>query len=332
MKPFEYVRPSTLQEAIDLVTNNPKAQFIAGGTNLIDLMKHNLAAPEKLVDINHLPLKKIERQNGFLRIGALALNSEVASHKRVLDKHPLLAQALNAGASGQLRNMATVGGNLLQRTRCPYFYVRAFPCNKRMPGSGCGALGGINRMHAIFGVPEKPDPKSCIAVHPSDLSVALSALEATVLVQGPHGERRIPMADFHRLPGNHPEQDTTLANGELITAVDIPDAVFPKHVHYLKVRDRASYAFALISVAVALDIDQNRIKTARLAMGGVAHKPWRLFEAEKMLMGQAVSETIFRQAAEVAMQGARSFEHNAYKLRVAPNAIVQALKLAAGIS
>lgn len=332
MKPFEYVRPSTLQEAIDLVVSNPKAQFIAGGTNLIDLMKHGIAAPEKLVDINHLPLKKIEKRDDFLRIGALVLNSEVASHKRVLDKHPLLVQALHAGASGQLRNMATVGGNLLQRTRCPYFYDRAFPCNKRVPGSGCGALGGINRMHAIFGVPVKPDPRSCIAVHPSDLSVALSALEATVWVLGPRGERQIPMADFHRLPNNRPEQDTTLSNGELITAVEIPDAVFPKHVHYLKVRDRASYAFALVSVAAALDIDQNRIKTARLAMGGVAHKPWRLFEAEKMLTGQVASETVFRQAAEVAMQGAQAFEHNAYKLSVAPNVIVQALKIAAGLS
>ena len=187
-------------------------------------------------------------------------------------------------------------------------------------------------MHAIFGVPEKTDLQHCIAVHPSDLSVALSALEATVLVRGPRGERRIPIVDFHRLPDNHPDQDTTLANGELIIAVDIPDAVFPKNIHYLKVRDRASYAFALVSVAAALDIDQNRIKTARLAMGGVAHKPWRLFEAEKMLTGQVVSETVFRQAAEVAMQGARAFEHNAYKLRIAPNAIVQALKIAAGLS
>ncbi|GAB3900975.1 xanthine dehydrogenase family protein subunit M [Larkinella knui] len=332
MKPFHYLRPTTVKDAINALASAPNARFIAGGTNLIDLMKRGLVAPEKLVDINSLPLKKIEQKAGFVRIGALALNSSVADHTIIAAKHPLLAQALKAGASGQLRNMATMGGNLLQRTRCPYFYDTAFPCNKRNPGSGCSALEGINRLHAIFGFSEKTGPPTCIAVNPSDLNVALSALDATVVVQNTQGERRIPFADFHRLPGDRPDRDTTLEAGELIVAVDIPDAPFARNVHYFKVRDRASYAFGLVSVAAALDLDNNRIKTARLALGGVAHKPWRLFEAEKMLVGQPVSETAFRQAAEVAMRDAKAFEHNAYKLKLAPNSIRQALTLAAGIS
>lgn len=330
MKPFLYYRPKTVKDAVAAVTSDSDARFIAGGTNLIDLMKRGIVSPGKLVDINHLPLKKIEQKDGFLRIGALALNSEVATHKTVLQKHPLLAQALNAGASGQLRNMATVGGNILQQTRCNYFYDTAFPCNKRNPGSGCGALEGINRTHAIFGINEKSGHNSCIAVHPSDMSVALLALDAVVLVTGPQGERRIPFGDFHRLPGDSPQLDTNLQKNELILAVEIPDAPLTRQVHYLKVRDRASYAFALVSVAVALEIDQNNIKTARLTMGGVAHKPWRFPEAEKIMTGQAVSERIFQQAAEAAMKGARALGHNAYKLKLAPNAIVQALKIATG--
>ncbi|WP_138476754.1 FAD binding domain-containing protein [Dyadobacter bucti] len=330
MKPFLYYRPKTVKDAIAAVASHPDARFIAGGTNLIDLMKRGIVSPEKLVDINHLPLKKIEQKGGFLRIGALALNSEVANHKTVLQKHPLLAQALHAGASGQLRNMATVGGNILQRTRCNYFYDTAFPCNKRTPGSGCGAWEGINRMHAIFGTNEKSGQDSCIAVHPSDMCVALLALDAVVLVTGQQGERRIPFGDFHRLPGDNPELDSNLLNNELILAVEIPDAPLTRHVHYLKVRDRASYAFALVSVAVALEIDQNNIKTARLTMGGVAHKPWRFPEAEKIMTGQPVSESVFQQAAEAAMQGGRALEHNAYKLKLGANAIVQALKTAVG--
>jgi xanthine dehydrogenase YagS FAD-binding subunit len=332
MKPFQYVRPSTVTEAINLVCSDPRARFIAGGTNLVDLMKRGIEAPEKLVDINHLPLRKIEQKAGVLRIGALALNSDVARHKLVLEKHPLLAQALNAGASGQLRNMATVGGNILQRTRCTYFYDTALPCNKRTSGSGCAALGGINRMHAIFGAHEMPDNRSCIAVHPSDMSVALAALDAMVHIMGQRGERRVRFTNFHRLPGDTPNKETNLENGELIVAVEIPDFYFSDNVHYLKIRDRASYAFALISVAAALEIDQNRIKAARLAMGGVAHKPWRLLEVEKLLVGQEVSEGTFRKASEMAMEGARAFEHNAFKLKLAPNAIVQALKNAARIS
>ena len=324
MNPFTYVRPTKQQAAIDAVAKDPNATFIAGGTNLVDLMKRGVMTPQKLVDINRLPLTRIDPDPGKLRIGALALNSTAAENKDVLARQPLLALALNAGASAQLRNMATVGGNMLQRTRCPYFYDPALPCNKREPGSGCGALEGINRMHAIFGFSDK-----CIAVHPSDMSVALVALDATVQVSGPKGSRSIPFADLHRLPGNTPEKDTNLEPGELITAVDIPNGPFTRHVHYQKVRERASYAFALLSVAAALDIENNTIKAARLAMGGVAHKPWRLTAAEQALVGKPATEETFRQAAAVAMQGARAFKHNAYKLKLGPNAIVQALKTAA---
>ena len=324
MNQFQYVRATKPQAAIDAVATDANAKFIAGGTNLGDLLKRGVLTPQKLVDINRLPFNKIEREGNGLRIGALALNSAVADDKQVRERQPLLALALNAGASGQLRNMATVGGNMLQRTRCAYFYDITMPCNKREPGTGCGALEGINRMHAIFGFSDK-----CIAVHPSDMSVALVALDATVLVSGPKGDRRIAFADLHRLPGDMPEKDTTLAAGELITAVDVPDGPFTKHVHYQKVRERASYAFALLSVAAALDLDGTTIKGARLAMGGVAHKPWRLAAAEQALVGKPATEETFRQAAAVAMQGAKAFKHNAYKLRLGPNTIVQALKTAA---
>jgi xanthine dehydrogenase YagS FAD-binding subunit len=325
MNQFQYIRASKQQAAIDAVAKDPNAKFIAGGTNLVDLMKRGVMTPQKLVDINRLPLARIDPDPGKLRIGALALNGAVAENKDVLARQPLLALALNAGASAQLRNMATVGGNMLQRTRCPYFYDTALPCNKREPGTGCGALEGFNRMHAIFGFSDK-----CIAVHPSDMSVALVALDAIVQVSGPKGNRSIPFAEFHRLPGDTPQKDTNLEQGELITGVDIPDGPFTKHVHYQKVRERASYAFALLSVAAALDIDgSNNIKAARLAMGGVAHKPWRLTAAEQSLVGKPATEESFRQAATVAMQGAKAFKHNAYKLKLGPNAIVQALKTAA---
>jgi xanthine dehydrogenase YagS FAD-binding subunit len=323
---FQYERATTTKAAISALANNPSAKFIAGGTNLVDLMKRNVMAPTKLVDINAVPLKDIRQQNGKTIIGALALNSQVADHKLILEKHPLLAQALNAGASAQIRNMATVGGNMMQRTRCHYFYDTALPCNKREPGSGCGALEGLNRMHAIFGTSEK-----CIAVHPSDMCIALVALDATVLVAGPKGERRIPFAEFHRLPGNQPEKDNTLEANELIVSIEIPENSFSKNTHYFKVRDRASYAFALVSVAAALNMDGKVIKEARLAMGGVAHKPWRLTEAEKSLQGKPATEETFRQAAEIAMEGAKAFKHNAFKLKLGPNVIVEALKNAAGL-
>jgi xanthine dehydrogenase YagS FAD-binding subunit len=324
---FSYSRPVTTKAAIDALAKDPTAKFIAGGTNLVDLMKKGVETPQKLIDINNLPLKEIKKQPGSLYIGALALNGDVADNKLVKQTHPLLSLALNAGASAQLRNMATVGGNMMQRTRCFYFYEPSLPCNKREPGSGCGAMEGFNRMHAIFGFSDK-----CIAVHPSDMAIALAALDATVLVSGPKGNRKIPFLDFHRLPGDTPQIDNNLQKGELIVAVEIPDSPFTKNVHYLKVRDRASYAFALVSVAAALDLNGKTIKNARLAMGGVAHKPWRLKDAEKSLTGKQATEENFRQAAEIAMQGAKAFEHNAFKLKMGPNTIVEALKTAAGIA
>jgi xanthine dehydrogenase YagS FAD-binding subunit len=279
--------------------------------------------PERLVDTNPLPMKAVEKTARGLRIGALVTNSELADHPLVVQDYPLLSLAINAGASPQLRNMATVGGNMMQRTRCNYFFDTAMPCNKRTPGSGCGALEGINRMHALFGASEH-----CIAVNPSDMNVAMVALDAVVHVKGPKGERVIPFEAFHRLPGDHPEKDNTLERTELITAVDLPASavVFKDHVHYLKVRDRSSYAFALVSVAAALDMDGTTIRGARLAMGGVAHKPWRLHAAEDFLKGKTVGDDAFKQAAAIAMQGAKAYQYNKFKLTLAPNAIVLALK------
>lgn len=320
---FQYTRVTEPKAAVSALSRDKSSMFIAGGTNLIDLMKRGIVAPERLVDISRLSLKEITENGKLIRIGSMALNSAVAENKMILQKQPLLAQALNAGASAQIRNMATVGGNMLQRTRCPYFYDTSMPCNKREPGTGCGALEGFNRMHAIFGFSDK-----CIAVHPSDMSVALLALDSTVLVDGPRGQRTIPFSEFHRLPGDKPQFDTNLQPGELILGVEIPENSFAKNVHYLKIRDRASYAFALVSVAAALHIEKKVIRSARLAMGGVAHKPWRLTEAENFLAGKPVSESTFQQAAAIAMNGAKAFKYNEYKLKLGPNAIIQALKVA----
>jgi len=325
MRQFQYSRPATQQAVIDAI-NKPGTKIIAGGTNLVDLMKRGVTAPGKLIDINQLPLKNIAPVKGGLHIGALALNSVVSENKLVVEQQPLLSMALKAGASPQLRNMATVGGNILQRTRCAYFYDTTMPCNKREPGSGCGAIGGYNRMHAIFGASDK-----CIAVHPSDMCVALAALDATVIVQGKKGTRRIPFADFHRLPGDQPELDNNLAAGELILGVDIPDNNFAKNSYYLKIRDRQSYAFALVSVAAALELDGNIIRNARLAMGGVAHKPWRLTDAEKSLIGKTISIENFQNAAQIAMQGAKAYGSNDFKLKLAPATITEALKHASGL-
>jgi xanthine dehydrogenase YagS FAD-binding subunit len=325
---FSYARPSTQKTAIEAVTKDASAQFIAGGTNLVDLMKRGVAAPGKLIDINQLPLKNIEQVKGAIRIGALALNSQVADHELIRQKLPLLSLALQAGASPQLRNMATVGGNMMQRTRCPYFYDTTMPCNKRQPGTGCGALKGYNRMHAIFGTSDQ-----CIAVHPSDMCIALTALDASVVVTGVKGERRMHFQDFHRLPGNTPQIDNNLQKGELITAIEVPDSSnFAAHSHYLKVRDRQSYAFALVSVAAALDMNGNTIKQAKLAMGGVAHKPWRLGIVENFLIGKEASEDNFRQAATLLMKDAKGFGYNNFKLKLAPNTIVETLKIASGRS
>lgn len=325
MNQFSYVRPTNLKSAIDAVSKD-NARFIAGGTNLLDLMKSGVVIPEKLVDINRLPLKDVQLNNGTLHIGSGVLNSDLAEHALVKTHHPLLSQALLAGASQQLRNMATVGGNMMQRTRCSYFYDTTMPCNKRNPNTGCGAIGGINRMHAIFGASD-----SCIAVHPSDMCVALVALDATVLVTGPKGNRRIPFADFHRLPGNTPQLDNNLGKNELITAVEIPANAYTKNIYYLKVRDRASYAFALVSVAAALDIRDGVIQSARLALGGVAHKPWRLPDAEKALSGKAPTAENFRIAANIAMQSAKAYKHNMFKPALALNSIQTALQKAATV-
>ncbi len=325
MKQFQYIRPATQQNVLDAITK-PGTKIIAGGTNLVDLMKRGVTAPDKLVDINHLPLKGITPTKTGLHIGALALNSTVSENNLVMQKQPLLAMALKAGASPQLRNMATVGGNMMQRTRCTYFYDTTMPCNKREPGTGCGAMEGYNRMHAIFGASPQ-----CIAVHPSDMCVGLAALDAVVVIDGKKGERRIPFTEFHRLPGDHPEMDNHLAPGELIVGVEIPDNNFARHSYYLKVRDRQSYAFALVSVAAALDISGGTIRNARLAMGGVAHKPWRLFDAEKSLIGKTATVENFKHAAQIAMQGAKAHEYNAFKLRMAPGTITGALKHAAGL-
>ena len=322
---FGYIRVSTPKSAVEALSRDKSAQWIAGGTNLVDLMKKGVTTPEKLIDINNLPLKEIKKEGSKLVIGALALNSEVADNELVRTQQPLLSLALQSGASQQIRNMATVGGNMMQRTRCPYFYNTDMPCNKREPGTGCGALKGFNRMHAIFGASE-----DCIAVHPSDMSIALVALDATVLVSGPKGDRRIPFHSFHRLPGDAPQKDNTLERGELITAIEIPDNPYKAHSHYLKVRDRSSYAFALVSVAAALDLQGDRINDVRLGMGGVAHKPWRLLEAEIFLKGKTASEATFRQAAELAMKGAKGYGYNNFKLKLAPNTVVEALKTAAG--
>jgi xanthine dehydrogenase YagS FAD-binding subunit len=325
MKQFQYTRPATQQMALEAISK-PGTKIIAGGTNLVDLMKRGVTAPDKLVDINRLPLKEITVTKTGMHIGALALNSVVSEDKMVVEKQPLLSMALNAGASPQLRNMATVGGNMMQRTRCTYFYDITMPCNKRQPGSGCGAMEGYNRMHAIFGASTQ-----CIAVHPSDMCVSLAALDAVVVIAGSKGLRHIPFTSFHRLPEDHPETDNNLAKDELIVGVEIPDNNFAKNSYYLKVRDRQSYAFALVSVAAALDISNGVIKNARLAMGGVAHKPWRLFDAEKALIGKPVAEESFKQAARIAMQGAKAYQYNAFKLKLAPSAITEALKHASGL-
>lgn len=327
MKQFDYVKAANVSQAISEIAKTPSARFIAGGTNLIDLMKKGVTSPDKLIDITGLALTEIVTADGKIVIGALALNSTAAENALILQHLPLLSMALNAGASPQLRNMATVGGNLLQRTRCTYFYDIVMPCNKREPGSGCGAKDGYNRMHAIFGHSDQ-----CIAVHPSDMCVALAALEAVVIVEGAKNKRRIPFQDFHTLPGTTPSKDNTLAAGEIITGVEVPLNNFSRHVHYVKIRDRASYAFALISVAAALELDGKKIVKARLAMGGVAHKPWRLFKAEDYLKGKDISLDNFKAAAELEMNSAKAFEHNAFKLKMAPNAIAEALNKASGLS
>ncbi len=324
MNPFAYSRATDAQQAVADV-GKPQSKFLGGGTNLIDLMKMGVETPAQLIDINKLPLAQIEDLQGKgVRIGALARNSDVAEHDLIKTRYPVLSEALLAGASPQLRNMATVGGNLLQRTRCYYFYDPAFPaCNKRKPGSGCGAIEGFNRIHAILGQSEQ-----CIATHPSDMCVAMAALDAVVRVRGPKGEREIKFEDFHRLPGNTPDRDTNLGADELIVAVDLPAIPFATHSHYLKVRDRASYAFALVSVAAAVDVDPGKkIKAVRIALGGVAHKPWRARKAEQELLGKSPDEKTFHAAADAELKAAKGYKYNAFKIEMAKRAIVRALSI-----
>jgi xanthine dehydrogenase YagS FAD-binding subunit len=328
MNTFAYVRASDVESALR-EARRPGARFLGGGTNLLDLMKGGVEQPERLVDVSRLPLAQItERPGGGLRIGAVAANSDTASHPLVKARYPLLSQALLLGASPQLRNMATVGGNLLQRTRCYYFMDAAFDaCNKRRPGSGCAAREGRNRIHAILGASEQ-----CIATHPSDMAVALAALEAVVEVHGPRGARRIPMEDFHRLPGTTPQRDTTLEPAELVVAVEIPPGSFARASTYLKVRDRASYAFALVSVAAALDLRDGRVHEARIALGGVAHKPWRAREAEALLRGATPGDAAFDAAARASVAGARPYRDTAFPVTLAQRTVARALRVAAGIA
>jgi xanthine dehydrogenase YagS FAD-binding subunit len=331
MNPFQYERVTSEADALRAI-QGPRASFLGGGTNLVDLMKLDVERPQTLVDLTRLDAAKVvDNGQGGLMVGALVRNSDLANHPKIVADYPLLSQALLSGASPQLRNMATTGGNLMQRTRCYYFMDTAFPaCNKRIPGSGCAAIEGFNRIHAILGQTDKgpAHAESCIATNPSDMNVALSALRAMVHVQGPKGKREIPIAEFHRLPGKTPHIDTTLRPDELITAVELSEPVFAKHSWYLKVRDRQSYAFGLVSVAAGLQMDGAKITSAALALGGVALKPWRSPEAENALTGQNAGREVFQHAASLALTGAKGYEHNAFKIEMAKQSIVRALTLA----
>jgi xanthine dehydrogenase YagS FAD-binding subunit len=322
---FQYTRANGIVDAVRLIAADQTAKFIAGGTNLIDLMKEDVERPSHLIDISRLPLRQIEETpDGGLRIGALVPNSDLAYHPLIERRYPVLSSAILAGASQQLRNMASTGGNLLQRTRCLYFYDTATPCNKREPGSGCSAVDGLNRNSAILGTSE-----ACIATHPSDMCVALAALDAKVQVVGPNGERLIAFSDFHRLPGSAPQLDTNLHLSEIVTAVELPAQGFARNYSYLKIRDRLSYAFALVSVAATLELDNETISQARIALGGVAHKPWRDATAEAALHGQPPVPEVFMAAANLLLQDARGFAHNAFKIELARRSIVRALTQAA---
>lgn len=336
MIPFDYRRADDADSAVATVTGRPEAQFLGGGTNLVDHMKLGVEEPELLVDVSRLPLDEVtELDDGGIRIGATVRNSDLAAHPVIRQRYPVLAESLLAGASGQLRNMATTGGNLLQRTRCVYFQDITMPCNKREPGSGCSALEGYTRYHAILGASD-----DCVAVHPSDMAVAMSALDATVVVLGGGGERRIPLDEFHRLPGSEPQKDTVLQHGELITAVDLPP--MPSALSaYRKVRDRASYAFALVSVAAVVEmtgylteteggddaaVGIPAVRDIRIALGGVAHKPWRATHAEEILRGAPASEENFRRAADAELEAASTLADNAFKVPMARNTIVAVLR------
>ena len=324
MNRFDYARPTSVAEAVQAGAGE-QVRYLAGGTNLIDLMKENVDRPMTVIDINRLPMDAIEElDGGGLRLGALVPNADTAWDARVEQRYPLLSSAILAGASPQLRNAATNGGNLNQRTRCYYFYDVATPCNKREPGSGCGAIGGVNRIHAILGASDQ-----CIATHPSDMCVALTVLDATVQVTGREGDRAIPIADYHRLPGDEPWRDNTLKPGELVTGIDLPAEDFTQNYTYLKLRHRLSYAFALVSIAVAMRVEDGTIAEARVALGGVAHKPWRSTEAEKLLKGQQPSPQAFGAFADALLAGAAGQGENDFKILLARKGIIRALKQAA---
>jgi xanthine dehydrogenase YagS FAD-binding subunit len=322
MIPFDYVRASDAHAAVAAIAARPKAAFLGGGTNLVDHMKLGVASPDLLVDITRLPFNRVEPlPGGGVRIGAMVRNSDLAADPVIRRDYPVLAQALLAGASGQLRNLATTGGNVLQRTRCVYFQDITTPCNKREPGSGCSAIEGYTRYHAILGASAQ-----CVAVHPSDMAVALAALDAVVRTQGPNGEREIPLVDLHRLPGNEPARDTILEHGELITAVDLPPLPFAARSRYRKVRDRASYAFALVSVAAALDVADGMVRDVRIAFGGLAHKPWRATQAEEVLRGAPATVESFGRAADAELAAAQPLRDNAFKVPLARNTLVAVLR------
>lgn len=320
MNNFNYLRANSFDEATRHLADNEAAKAVAGGTNILDLLKYFLTSADSLVDINHTGSHQHieETESGGLRLGAIATNADTAYHPLVEGRYPLLSRAILAGASAQIRNMATNGGNLLQRTRCYYFYDSSSPCNKREPGTGCSAIPGYNRIMAIMGTSEH-----CIAVFPSDMCVALAALDAVVTVSGPQGLRSIPFSEFHRLPGDTPELDNNLQPGELITCIDLPAKGFSENYSYLKLRDRNSYAFALVSVATGLELDGDIIREARIALGGVAHKPWRNLEAEQFLVGKPAVRESFAACADIILQGARAYKYNSFKIELAKRAIVR---------
>lgn len=320
-----YTRTGEPERAIDAARSNPKAMFLAGGTTLVDLMKEHVLLPDELIDINHLPYDRIENlPGGGLRIGALVRNSELAHHEGVRRNYPVLSQALLSGASEQIRNMATTGGNLLQRTRCPYYRDPAAPCNKRDPGRGCSALEGFNRSHAVLG-----GSKSCVATHPSDMAVAMVALDAMLALRGPRGQRKVALNEFYLLPENTPERENVLEPGELIQAVELPPPIVGARSHYLKVRDRAAFEFALASAAVLLQVSGGRIMQARVALGGVGTRPWRAPDAELMLQGEPPTRARFREAAARALEGASALQYNSFKIELARRTLVRALEAVA---
>ena len=326
MRPFTYLYPRNEGEALQAATDSAaQAKYLGGGTNLLDLMKEDVERPDRLIEVADLPYQRVTRNtDGGYTIGAMLSNSATANHPEIRNNYPLLSMTILAAATAQIRNMATNGGNLLQRTRCPYFYETSMPCNKREPGSGCGALKGMNATHAVFGWSE-----DCVATYPGDMAVALTALGASITVQSPDGtSRNLALTDFYRLPEDEPERDNNLRPGELITGIQLPAPAFPAHFYYLKIRERSSYAYALVSVAAGLQVENDRITKVALAMGGVAHKPWRLTEAESFLTGKSLTTENFAEAGVIAMRDARPLSQNEYKIPMGERAVARALELA----